>query len=96
MSDTARVFSVCRRALATYGTDSQLAMVIEECAELIVALTHYGRGRASLTDIADELADVTIVLAQLAILLQTNGVDVNAATDAKLDRLEQRLEGRDN
>jgi NTP pyrophosphatase (non-canonical NTP hydrolase) len=96
MIDGARVLSVCRRALATYGTDSQLAMVIEECSELVVAVAHYGRGRASLTDIADELADVTIVLAQLALFLHDNGVDVDAATAAKLGRLEKRLEGSDN
>ena len=45
-------------ALAKWGRESQLDMVIEECAELIDAIQKFRRGRVRAEQIGEELADV--------------------------------------
>ena len=76
-------------AVNAWGTRSQVNMAIEECGELIVVLSHRIRGRATDLDVAGEIADVRIMLDQLALII---GKDlVTQAEEAKLDRLEERV-----
>lgn len=77
------------RVLSGWSETAQLRMVQEECAELIVAISHYQRLRAGHLPVASEVADVLIVCMQAA---QMVGWDaVLDALDAKLVRLEERL-----
>lgn len=76
-------------AIHAHGSTAQIDMAVEECAELIVALRHHVRGRASLTESATEIADVLIMCAQLACL--TGPELVAHEVTKKLDRLEARL-----
>lgn len=85
---------VMAKAIERYGVDAQLNTAIEECAELIVAMRHYLRGRESgLSELYGEIADVTIVLAQLRLMLSESTID--NAIDWKLRRLKHRLEGKE-
>jgi NTP pyrophosphatase (non-canonical NTP hydrolase) len=90
MSD--RIGEVCKRAIERYGESDQLDLAKEECAELIVALSHYQRGRCRMREVVDEVADVTIMLEQV---LQALGPEARglarARVAAKLDRLEKRM-----
>lgn len=54
-----------KRALEMWGEKSQLGMVQEECGELIAVINQYQRGRAGADQVAEELADVFIMLSQL-------------------------------
>jgi len=56
---------LCLQVIDLYGTENQMDQAIEECAELIVAIRHYRRGRSGLTAIAEEIADVEIMMTQL-------------------------------
>lgn len=48
------------------GTEPQIRQAQEECAELITALNHFCRGRrGSRDEVAEEMADVEILLLQL-------------------------------
>lgn len=47
-----------------WGADSQLDMMAEEAAELIVEIHHWKRGRGSAIDITKEVVDVSILLEQ--------------------------------
>ena len=87
-----RLEETCALAVARWGSESQVRMVIEECAELTVALLHHLRGRASLDDVASELADVIIVTAQLQLILERANVDLEPAISRKLERLRRLLE----
>lgn len=81
--------SVARRAVEHFGAESQCAQAIEECAELIVALRHWDRGRCFADDVAAEVADVSIMLDQLAHIV---GRDLVAAAKAKkLEALEKLI-----
>lgn len=74
-------------AVITYGTDTQMGVAQEELAELIVALSHERRGRA--TTIESEIADVLIVLEQMC--MGVNLAKVAAELRAKQLRLVARL-----
>lgn len=72
-------------ALNTFGPDHQIDKCIEECGELIAALTRYRDGRATVEDVVDELADVGIMLRQMRKAF--GPWRVAHRTDAKMERL---------
>lgn len=82
---------VCRMALDTYGAEAQTLMCFEEMAELQKELCKYERGANNTEHIAEEIADVRIMLDQMAILHDCEGLAANYKT-AKLERLLNRLE----
>ncbi len=76
-------------AVRLWGGDAQLDMMIEECAELIQAVSHYRRGRADAVTVAREIADVRLMLDQAAFMF---GADLCAAAqDEKAERLRARI-----
>lgn len=53
-------------ALDKFGAEPQLRMLQEECAELIVAVSHYCRSRETgLSELKEELSDVYIMVGQI-------------------------------
>lgn len=90
---------VLQWAIEKYGDEKQIDVAIEEMAELIKALLKHRRASynpeakdcAILQDnIAEEMADVYIMLAQL-IMIFRNSNQVQRYIQAKIDRLEKRL-----
>ena len=80
---------VYKQAIAQYGVEPQRKMAIEEMAELTNALMKFDRGRNTIDDVVDEIADVTIMMQQLAIMFGRNAVD--SRIDYKTQRLAKRL-----
>ena len=79
-----------KKAIERWGIESQVGMVIEECSELITTICHAQRDRATIIDIAQEVADVEIMCGQLREII---GNDiVTQCKKEKLIRLEQRIE----
>lgn len=84
-----RELKICKGAVDTFGQDSQKRMAVEECAKLINALMKEGRGRATDEDIITEIADVQIMMEQLA---QIYGREkVKRERYRKLRRLDVRV-----
>lgn len=86
---------VLNRAIEQFGCESQLNMVVEECGELIVAISKLRRvGGRKIDDNAKEnaigeVADVIIMAWQAAQIL---GMDeVRNRIDYKVNRLKGRL-----
>ena len=77
------------RAIANWGEEAQTNMVFEECGELITAIAQFKRGRTSTHDIMTELADVSIMVEQLATVI--NYENFEKEKDRKLERLIERL-----
>lgn len=76
-------------AINKWGNDSQINMLNEECGELITAVAQLPRGRVSEHDVLTELADVHIMVEQIALIL---GYDkFEKEKDRKLERLRERL-----
>lgn len=86
-----RAAEVGEQALDAFGEDPQILMMIEEAAELTVALAHYRRSREGApARVVEELADVLVVAEQLVAIC--GPARVAEAMTAKLDRLEARID----
>lgn len=83
---------VLQRALDTYGSAQQIAMVFEEMSELQKELCKYLRGKYSPANIAEEIADVEIMLEQMKMLFCCTD-DVRNERRRKVERLKERLDG---
>lgn len=84
---------ICRAALEAFGAEAQITMVFEEMAELQNVLRKFLRGRvdaSTSTHIAEEIADVEIMLRQMAILFDC-GFTVDKFRRYKLERLAGRI-----
>ena len=85
------------RVITAYGMNKQLDVAIEELSELIQAICKIKR-RDSISNesfavkgnLAEEMADVEIILAELKLLFD-NEDNVKEWNNYKLDRLEKRL-----
>lgn len=82
-------FEILEKAIKKYGINNQTWMIVEECAELLDALSKFKRCRVQYTDIITELADVSIMVEQLAIYYGWD--EFVAERRKKLDRLQARL-----
>ncbi len=87
---------VYRACIATYGTDSQIDMAIEEMSELIKALLklrRYGTSESWMEyqeDVYEEMADVKIMLRQLEMIYDCEW-GVEQWIDRKVERQIERL-----
>lgn len=80
-----------RLAISTYGPEAQTVMVFEEMAELQKELCKHARGTDNRESIAEEIADVQIMLEQM--------IELHGCEDAvlcykrhKLERLAERIQ----
>lgn len=78
------------RAMKKWGSEQQADMLVEECGELIVALKHFKRGRITIDKVAEEMADVKIMIGQFQTI---DGIAsaICVHEEQKLKRLEERL-----
>lgn len=79
---------ILKAAIKTFGERNQEEMAVEECAELIQAINHKHRGREH--NIAEEIADVEIMLEQLKIINNCSEA-VAAIHKNKVERLFNRV-----
>lgn len=77
-------------ALNHYGPESQTRMVFEEMAELQKELCKNARCKNNRSEIAEEIADVRIMLDQMAILHDCEGLTA-AIKIQKIERLEYQI-----
>lgn len=82
---------VLQRALDTYGSTLQIVVMMEETSELQKELCKYLRGRGSFEHIAEEIADVEIMLEQMKMLFCCAD-DVRNERRRKVERLKERLD----
>ena len=76
---------IYKEAIAKWGEEAQVNMLNEECGELITAVAQFRRGRTSHHDVMTELADASIMIEQLATMM--NYEDFEKEKDRKLIRL---------
>lgn len=93
-----------KKIAENYGYDAQSRQLIEEMAELTVALNKHYRvsiltpqrvnfaERIELRNIKEEIADVTIMLEQIKYLLSISDTDISEIIEQKLNRQLERIE----
>lgn len=86
---------VYKRALDIYGEENQVIMVFEEMSELQKTLTKHLRGTTDKRAIADEIADVEIMLGQMKLLFNIEK-EVEERKQFKVERLMTRLDQKQN
>lgn len=79
-------------AVRTYGKQSQIVMAMEEMSELTKELSKNLRGRNNTTALAEEIADVEIMLEQLKTIYRNRAL-VDRVRAKKLIRLSDRITG---
>lgn len=79
-------------AIRQYGMNAQVIMVFEEMSELQKELCKHLRGKDNLHEIAEEIADVEIMLAQMKMVFNC-AEEVSKWRQKKIARLEERLNG---
>lgn len=100
---------ILKRAINTYGSEAQIDVCIEEMSELTKAIIKFKRASqkidfmdvrafrnyiaAKVSDIAEEIADVEIMLEQMKMIFKCED-EANKQVDNKLKRLGDRLNGK--
>ena len=80
-----------------YGESKQLDIAIEECSELIKAISKYKRETnaenisARIVSIAEEEADVRIMLEQIDIMMLKHDPEYTTRVECEMRRKEQRI-----
>lgn len=81
-------------ALETWGEEEQFWMAVEECGELLTSLNQLRRRRIDKAKLASEVADVFIMMNQLAIVV--GEPEVQEQIEYKIRRLKERLDSFNN
>jgi NTP pyrophosphatase (non-canonical NTP hydrolase) len=83
-----------------YGYDEQSGQLIEECAELVQAISKYRRAKKSgvqptlslvYENLVEEIADVELMIEQVKYLLQIPEEDIQANKVYKISRTRVRI-----
>ncbi len=82
--------SILKKALDTYGAEAQTLMAFEEMSELQKELCKHALGADNRENIAEEIADVLIMLEQMMMLYSFKEA-VERYRDEKIKRLAERL-----
>ncbi len=83
--------SVYDRAIMQYGTMLQSVVALEELSEAQKEICKVLRGKSSIEHLAEEVADATIMLEQIAHIYDIREL-VSRYMDEKVQRLADRLE----
>ena len=86
---------IFRSAIDTYGAVMQITVAFEEMSELQKELCKYLRGSGSQENIAEEIADVEIMIEQMKMLFNCEA-DVLQVREKKVKRLKERIEQKEN
>ena len=78
-----------KKAIETWGIEAQVFMVMEETGEMLNALAKANRGRSTKEEIITELADVSIMMEQMAYYF--GYTEFEEEKKKKLKRLDRRL-----
>ncbi len=88
------VQEIISAAIDTFGETNQTVVAIEEMSELqkeLCKLMRYGRNRVNIEHIAEEIADVQIMLWELVEMLDVKEM-VQQYRNFKLQRLQFKIE----
>lgn len=86
--------TVFETAIMEYGAYAQSMMLLEEMSELQKEICKSWRGKDNREQIAEEIADVEIMLAQVKMIYDV-AEDAEKWRNAKVKRLWERLGGKD-
>lgn len=84
--------AICRKVVEMFGADLQQMVAIEEIGELLQAISKRAGGKDNRDNLAEEIADVEIMLEQLK-YIHNCPIEVELWKAKKLDKLKSMVEG---
>lgn len=84
--------AIFKKAIETYGAETQLNVAIEEFSELIKEICKHKRGSDNIEAIIEEMADCYIMLKQMQMIFGFGSTVIVDAMQKKIDRLSRRLD----
>lgn len=95
-------YTVLEKAYELFGEHDQNRAAMEECAETIVAISHFERGRVDVDQVIAEFADAFVCVAQVIHNAQTSpnnrGLSIaklEAAINAAFSKLDMKVKKQD-
>lgn len=82
---------IYKSAISAFGVEEQLCVAIEEMSELIKEICKHNRHNENYMQIAEEIADVEIMLEQLKKVIFMCELEVDVYKEMKLKRLKERV-----
>lgn len=83
---TKQVQDILRKNIDLNGASTEVDVAIEEMSELTKELVKHRRGKRNILHIAEEIADVEIMLEQLKMIFKCSDL-VSEQTDIKIGRI---------
>ena len=84
--------SIIAKSIKHYGEEIQSTVCMEECAELIQAVSKAKRGRPGKNNMAEELADVLICIEILKQIYDIPDYSIENWIERKQERMLRRME----
>ena len=82
---------IIEESIVYYGKDAQSTVCMEECAELIQAISKEKRGESDKDHLAEEMADVLISISLLREIYDVSIEQINNWIDKKQKRIRSRM-----
>lgn len=82
---------VVQRSIEHYGNDVQSTVCMEECAELIQAISKEKRGKPDKSNLAEEIADVIICIEMLKQIYNITDDEIYSLVITKQERTIKRI-----
>lgn len=86
--------SIIAKSIKHYGEEIQSTVCMEECAELIQAVSKAKRGRPDKNNMAEEIADVLICIEILKQIYDIPDYSIKNWIERKQERMLSRMEDR--
>ena len=83
---------VVKKSIEHYGKDVQSTVCMEECAELIQAISKEKRGKSDKSNLAEEMADVIICIKMLKQIYNITEDEIYSWVINKQERIIRRIE----
>ena len=85
---------VVNKSIEHYGADLQTVVCMEECAELIQAISKEKRGNSDKDHLAEEMADVIICIEMLKQIYNITEDEIYSWVINKQERIIRRIENK--
>lgn len=82
---------IIKDSIKHYGVDAQSTVCMEECAELIQAISKEKRGKHDSKHLSEEIADVLICISMLQDMYDIDSSDIQLWIDLKQKRIVERM-----
>lgn len=83
--------NIIKKSIEFYGVETQSTVCMEECSELVQAISKELRGKSDTNHLAEEMADVLICITMLKQMYSISDEDIQDWITVKQNRILDRM-----